>query len=51
MVLINTGWGHLWARDNAQYVRGCPGLGIAAAEWLISKQPVLLGSDNWPVER
>lgn len=49
-VLINTGWGRLWGRDNPQYVRGCPGLGIAAAEWLISKQPVLLGSDNWPVE-
>jgi kynurenine formamidase len=49
-VLVNTGWGHHWARDNAQYVRGCPGLGVAAAEWLISRQPVLLGSDNWPVE-
>ena len=49
-VLINTGWGRLWGRDNAQYVRGCPGLGIAAAEWLIARQPVLLGSDNWPVE-
>ena len=49
-VLINTGWGRLWGRDNAQYVRGCPGLGVAAAEWLISRQPVLLGSDNWPVE-
>jgi kynurenine formamidase len=49
-VLINTGWGHHWGRDNAQYVRGCPGIGVAAGEWLIAKQPVLLGSDNWPVE-
>lgn len=49
-VIINTGWGHLWGTDNAQYVRGCPGIGIAAAEWLIRHEPVLLGSDNWPVE-
>jgi kynurenine formamidase len=49
-VVINTGWGHLWGTDNAQYVRGCPGIGIAAAEWLIRQEPVLLGSDNWPVE-
>jgi kynurenine formamidase len=49
-VLINTGWGILWGRDNAQYVRGCPGIGIPAAEWLIRQEPVLLGSDNWPVE-
>ena len=49
-VLINTGWGHLWARDNARYVSGCPGIGVAAAEWLTARQPILLGSDNWPVE-
>jgi kynurenine formamidase len=49
-VLINTGWGHLWGTDNAQYVRGCPGIGIAAAEWIIRQEPVLMGSDNWPVE-
>jgi kynurenine formamidase len=49
-VIINTGWGHLWGRDNAQYVRGCPGIGIAAAEWIIRQEPVLIGADNWPVE-
>lgn len=49
-IIINTGWNHLWGVDNAQYVRGCPGIGIAAAEWLIAREPVLLGSDNWPVE-
>ena len=49
-VLINTGWGKLWAKDNARYVKSCPGLGIAAAEWLIKQDPMLLGSDNWPVE-
>ena len=49
-VLINTGWGKLWGKDNARYVKSCPGLGIAAAEWLIKQDPMLLGSDNWPVE-
>lgn len=49
-VLIHTGWGKLWAKDNARYVKSCPGLGVAAAEWLIKQDPMLLGSDNWPVE-
>ena len=49
-VLINTGWNKLWAKDNARYVKSCPGIGIKAAQWLIGKDPLLLGSDNWPVE-
>jgi kynurenine formamidase len=49
-VIINTGWHKLWGKDNARYVKSCPGLGIKAAEWLLSKDPMLLGSDNWPVE-
>ena len=49
-VIINTGWGAHWGTDNARYVRSCPGIGTAAAEWIISRRPVLMGSDNWPVE-
>src|SRR5262249_29364836 len=49
-VIINTGWGKLWGKDNACYVKSCPGIGVKAAEWLIAKDPMLLGSDNWPVE-
>lgn len=49
-VLINTGWHKLWAKDNARYVKSCPGIGVKAAEWLMAKEPILLGSDNWPVE-
>jgi kynurenine formamidase len=49
-VIIHTGWGKLWGKDNARYVKSCPGIGIAAAEWLIKQDPMLLGSDNWPVE-
>ena len=49
-VLINTGWNKLWGKDNARYVKSCPGIGVKAAQWLIGKDPLLLGSDNWPVE-
>ncbi len=49
-VIIHTGWGTLWGRDNARYVRTCPGIGIAAAEWIIARNPILMGADNWPVE-
>jgi kynurenine formamidase len=49
-VLIHTGWGRHWGRDNATYVKGCPGLGVAAAEWLAKQDVMLLGADNWPVE-
>ncbi len=49
-VLIHTGWGRHWGKDNATYVKGCPGLGIAAAEWLARQDVMLLGADNWPVE-
>src|SRR5262249_4617530 len=48
--IINTGWGKLWGKDNARYVKSCPGIGVKAAEWLVAKDPMLLGSDNWPVE-
>ena len=49
-VIINTGWGKLWAKDNARFVKSCPGIGVKAAQWLAAKDPLLLGSDNWPVE-
>jgi kynurenine formamidase len=49
-VLIHTGWGTLWGTDNARFVAGCPGIGTAAAEWLAGQSPMLVGSDNWPVE-
>lgn len=49
-VIINTGWGKLWGKDNARYVKSCPGIGVEAALWLAKQDPMLLGSDNWPVE-
>ena len=31
-------------------MKSCPGIGVKAAQWLIDKNPILLGADNWPVE-
>jgi kynurenine formamidase len=49
-VIIHTGWGLLWGRENARFVASCPGIGVAAAEWILRQNPMLMGSDNWPVE-
>jgi kynurenine formamidase len=49
-VLVHTGWGTLWGKDNARYQRSGPGLGIAAAEWLARQDPMLVGADNPAVE-
>jgi kynurenine formamidase len=49
-VLIHTGWGTLWGKDNTRYQRTSPGLGTAAAEWLAKQDPMLVGADNGGVE-
>src|SRR4029453_2015003 len=49
-VIIHTGFGTLWGKDNARYSRGNPGLGIAASEWLARQNPMLVGADTPPVE-
>ena len=49
-VLIHTGWGALWGKDNARYQRLSPGIGTAAAEWLAKQDPMLVGADNTAVE-
>jgi kynurenine formamidase len=49
-ILIHTGWGRLYGKDNGRYVKTCPGVGVAAAEWLARQDPLLVGADNWPVE-
>lgn len=48
--LIRTGWGQLYAKDNAKFVSGQPGIGAASAEWLAKQNVVLIGSDNWGIE-
>ena len=49
-VLIHTGWGKLWMKDNAKYNSGQPGIGMAAGEWLAKANPLLVGADNWGIE-
>ena len=45
-VLIHTGWGTHWGKDNARYQASSPGIGVAAAEWLARQDPMLVGADN-----
>jgi kynurenine formamidase len=49
-VIVHTGWGRLWNKDNVRYMKTEPGIGVRAAEWLAQKNPMLVGSDNWGVE-
>lgn len=50
IVLIRTGHGKLWMKDNDTYGASEPGPGITAIKWLIDQEIVLLGADNWGVE-
>jgi kynurenine formamidase len=50
VVLIHTGWGSLWMKDNARYGQSSPGIGVAAAQFLADDEVVVVGSDNWGVE-
>lgn len=50
VVLIRTGHGQLWMKDNAAYGGGEPGIGMAAARWLSDRKIVLVGSDTWATE-
>jgi kynurenine formamidase len=45
-VIIHTGWGRLWGKENARYTKTSPGIGVAAAEWLARQDPMLVGADN-----
>jgi kynurenine formamidase len=50
VVLLHTGWGGLWMKDNARFVESAPGIGLAAAQFLVDKEVVVVGSDTWGVE-
>ncbi|HEY1543242.1 MAG TPA: cyclase family protein [Xanthobacteraceae bacterium] len=49
-VLIRTGWGRLWTVDNARFIKGEPGIGLEAADFLVKRNVMIVGSDNWAVE-
>jgi kynurenine formamidase len=50
VVLIYTGHGKLWMKDNEQFNKGEPGITVAAARWLCEQKIVLVGSDTWATE-
>ncbi len=50
VVLVHTGWGQHWIKDNAKFNGGAPGLGLNAAAYLIEAGIAVAGSDTWPVE-
>ena len=45
-LLFHTGWGSLWEKP-AEFVKGEPGLGLEAAEWLAQKGIAVTGCDTW----
>jgi kynurenine formamidase len=50
VVLLRTGHGQLWMKDNETYGKGEPGIGMAAGRWLAARKIVLVGSDTWATE-
>ena len=50
VVLFHTGWGSLWMKDNARFNQNAPGIGVAAAQYLVDREIVMAGSDTWAVE-
>lgn len=49
-VLIRTGHGKLWMKDNETYGAGEPGIGMAAAKFLTDHEVSLIGADTWAIE-
>lgn len=49
-VIVRTGWSKLMGKENQRYGSVPPGLGIAAAQWLIAQEPMLIAADNCCVE-
>jgi kynurenine formamidase len=47
-VIIYTGLSKVWGKPRNS--KGSPGIGIAAAEWLVRQDPMLVGADNGSVE-
>src|SRR5262249_2113239 len=50
VVMIHTGWGSLWMKDNQRYLDSAPGIGVAAAQFLADQEVVVIGADTWNVE-
>jgi kynurenine formamidase len=49
-VIVRTGWSKLMGKDNRRYGTLSPGIGIAAGQWLVAQDPMLVAADNCCVE-
>jgi kynurenine formamidase len=49
-VVIRTGWSKLMGKDNQRYGRANAGIGIAAGQWLLTQDPMMIAADNCCVE-
>jgi hypothetical protein len=49
-LFFHTGWGQLWGKDNIEFGKGEPGIGMEAGQWCIKQQPCVVGADTWGVE-
>ncbi len=50
VVLIRTGHGKLWMKDNEMYAAGEPGIGLDAAKFLTDQRVSMIGADTWAIE-
>jgi kynurenine formamidase len=50
VVVIRTGHGQLWMKDNLTFGAGEPGIGVDAAQWLCDHKIVMVGTDTWATE-
>ncbi len=50
VVIIHTGWLSMMDIDPELFKAGEPGLNRAAAEYLVSKEVVAVGADNWGID-
>src|SRR5215469_3724617 len=49
-VVIRTGWSKLMGKENQRYGSLSPGIGIAAGQWLVGQEPMLIAADTCCVE-
>jgi len=49
-VILHTGWGSLWMKDNARYTQTAPGVGLPAGQFLVDQEITLVSADTWGVE-
>ncbi len=49
VVLLHTGWGGLWGKDDALFLSGEPGPGLALIRWLYEQGVAAVGTDSWSI--